>query len=473
MDRAQNLNAWHKDSHPLTKNPDGTPKVFYHGTRNDFSQFNKEHRSESTRSIFVSKTPEMAHFFATVEHDKPGNPNIMPLFVHTKNPFDYENPDHVKRILNVLAQEKDLMDLEGPEVLQYYKKGLEKGDWGTIEDPWVQDAIEKNHDGFFAHGFFDPGDGSSREEKFLSVFNPNQVKSATGNQGTFDPSNPDITKADGGALTDDEGITAYHGSPHDFEKFDTSKIGTGEGAQAYGHGLYFAQNENTAKEYRDSLSANNPEPIEVDGERFHQPTRMQRLVANHFGDVDAVLKEMEPNWEYAIDKHLSLPDDADELERMVAEDNAIEAHRERFAVEGMRGKTVKYGKPGHMYEVHINAHPDHFLDWDAPLSQQSEHVQKRLSPHHSVLSQAAMDMFDGKPEDLSGSDLYQWLSGEHEGGLGSPKHVTEQLSNLGIKGIKYLDAGSRGAGEGTRNYVVFDHNNVAVKRKYEQGGVVG
>ena len=45
-------------------------------------------------------------------------------------------------------------------------------------------------------------------------------------------------------------IKAYHGSPHDFDAFDLSKIGTGEGAQAYGHGLYFAENEAIAKAYR-------------------------------------------------------------------------------------------------------------------------------------------------------------------------------------------------------------------------------
>ena len=39
-----------------------------------------------------------------------------------------------------------------------------------------------------------------------------------------------------------QGIRAYHSSPHDFDKFDLSKIGTGEGAQVYGHGLYFAEN---------------------------------------------------------------------------------------------------------------------------------------------------------------------------------------------------------------------------------------
>src|SRR6185312_4188319 len=46
------------------------------------------------------------------------------------------------------------------------------------------------------------------------------------------------------------GIKAYHGSPHDFDAFDLSKIGTGEGAQAYGHGLYMAENEATAKSYK-------------------------------------------------------------------------------------------------------------------------------------------------------------------------------------------------------------------------------
>jgi hypothetical protein len=51
-----------------------------------------------------------------------------------------------------------------------------------------------------------------------------------------------------------KGILAYHGSPHDFDKFSLDKIGTGEGAQAYGHGLYFAENEGVARSYRDALT---------------------------------------------------------------------------------------------------------------------------------------------------------------------------------------------------------------------------
>ena len=50
---------------------------------------------------------------------------------------------------------------------------------------------------------------------------------------------------------------AYHGSPYEFEKFDSSKIGSGEGAQAYGHGLYFAENEKVAKGYQEKLAKKN------------------------------------------------------------------------------------------------------------------------------------------------------------------------------------------------------------------------
>ena len=53
------------------------------------------------------------------------------------------------------------------------------------------------------------------------------------------------------------GFTAYHGSPHDFNAFDTSKIGTGRGAaQAYGHGLYFAGNEGVARRVSRALRSN-------------------------------------------------------------------------------------------------------------------------------------------------------------------------------------------------------------------------
>jgi hypothetical protein len=49
-------------------------------------------------------------------------------------------------------------------------------------------------------------------------------------------------------------IKAYHGSPHDFDKFSLDKVGTGEGAQSFGRGLYFAESEDVARSYRDKLA---------------------------------------------------------------------------------------------------------------------------------------------------------------------------------------------------------------------------
>ena len=49
-------------------------------------------------------------------------------------------------------------------------------------------------------------------------------------------------------------MTAWHGSPHKFDKFSLDKIGTGEGAQAYGHGLYLAESPDVAKGYQEKLS---------------------------------------------------------------------------------------------------------------------------------------------------------------------------------------------------------------------------
>jgi len=242
-----------------------------------------------------------------------------------------------------------------------------------------------------------------------------------------------IHKEDGG------GITAYHGSPHDFDQFDTSKIGTGEGAQAYGHGLYFAEHEPIAQSYRDKFQKTDIVSL-----------KNRKMYKSHGNDWPAAVETIMRGY-YNTPKNK----------------------------ENYRQQLLREGPPvAHMYEVHIDAHPDHFLDWDKPLNEQSGHVQTALKPFSQHLHQAAQDMFDGKPEDLTGADLYHWFSGEHEHGFGSEKNTSNALHQMGIKGVKYLDAGSRNTvnnygGAGTRNYVVFDDKLVNVKRKYEQGGAIG
>ena len=55
---------------------------------------------------------------------------------------------------------------------------------------------------------------------------------------------------------------AFHGSPHDHDGFDSSKIGTGEGAQAYGHGHYFSDSMGIGEYYKGALENSS---LEIDG----------------------------------------------------------------------------------------------------------------------------------------------------------------------------------------------------------------
>ena len=54
---------------------------------------------------------------------------------------------------------------------------------------------------------------------------------------------------------------AWHGSPHNFDEFDLGAIGSGEGNQAHGWGLYFAKDKKIAENYRDILGANSIEIV--------------------------------------------------------------------------------------------------------------------------------------------------------------------------------------------------------------------
>lgn len=261
-------------------------------------------------------------------------------------------------------------------------------------------------------------------------------------------------------------ITAYHGSPHSFDKFDLSKIGTGEGAQAYGHGLYFADSEDVAKSYRDDLSRK----IIVDGKTLLDRNKIVGSTGNktvddvllaHGGDVDKAIAE---NSDWLDQKEIEI-------------------------LHGLKGK-ISSEAPGSMYQVRIKADPEHFLDWDKPLSEQSPHVLDRLGLNNSQRDfdleaklqygspeyEAYMKRIDsriGAPHnpDVTGAEWYRddLLRGGHEAERGRSAYLASQ----GIPGIKYLDQGSRGAGEGSRNYVVFDDSMVEILKKYGLVGLLG
>ena len=254
-------------------------------------------------------------------------------------------------------------------------------------------------------------------------------------------------------------ITAYHGSPHEFDEFDTAKIGTGEGAQAYGHGLYFAESEPVAKRYRDKLSNY------ISDEMLQTYFKPESIVPS-YGGMDKILNydpekrlvtaqgiDPQGNLSGPIRRHGTMPD--------------LKKLNEEFKRRGLDPYV-----PGHMYEVAIDAHPDHMLDWDKPLSEQSEHVQNALikigqKDETQYGYGGGSHYYLTDPDSHSGSDFYRYLAGQNE-----PTEASNILHSHGIKGIKYLDAGSRGQGEGTSNYAVFDPKDIEIMRRYARGGDV-
>jgi hypothetical protein len=243
------------------------------------------------------------------------------------------------------------------------------------------------------------------------------------------------------------GIRAYHGSPHDFDRFDMGKIGTGEGAQAYGHGLYFAESEGVAKSYRDNLGTWRSIKDRLETDPLNRPLQGAQWLES--GADTATLDKA----------YLAL------------EPNSTQEMRDEW-IRGAEAEWSEAQKSGKMYEVRINADPADFLDWDKPLSEQSEKVRGaagdlRLEPDPS-----------GKLAVMRG-DEFRGYSGyarslDELGGHLINSHVGEdRLREAGIPGIRYLDQGSRTAGDGSRNYVVFDDKLVEILRKYGLLGAIG
>jgi hypothetical protein len=232
------------------------------------------------------------------------------------------------------------------------------------------------------------------------------------------------------------GITAFHGSPHRFSKFDASKIGTGEGAQAYGHGLYFAESPGVAKDYQINLTSNS---ATLDGKPLPLLSMIEREAADYATQYGGQKQAIE-----VLNNKItqnSRFDDIDFLTKV----------RDKLA-------SSKYEKKqGAFYTVDI---PDEMigkmLDYDAPLKDQPE-VLKAI--RNAIIDDPDIrKSFDFNVEQgISGANAMANYIG------GSPGDIAQKLRSAGIPGVRYLDQGSRGGGQGTRNFVVFPGEEEAIK----------
>jgi hypothetical protein len=247
------------------------------------------------------------------------------------------------------------------------------------------------------------------------------------------------------------GIKAYHGSPHDFDRFDMSKIGTGEGAQAYGHGLYFAENADVARGYRTAMEKGYPHP-KISGEWLSEVH--DRLIKQ--GETEKA-------------NMLALLHDKGDVLAVRQNGNKFSKEALSWFEEDIAPHVSRDG--GRMYEVNIDANPDDFLDWDKPLSEQGPKVQAAAAAmkEKSYLARKALENPGATGRDVWEKSRNSFVTGA---GVGNDKASAEMLRGQGIPGIKYLDAGSRGAGDGSRNYVVFDDKLISIVKKYGVAALV-
>lgn len=193
------------------------------------------------------------------------------------------------------------------------------------------------------------------------------------------------------------GHTVFHGSPRAFSKFDKAKMGTGEGNQAFGKGLYVAENPEVAKEYLNVGLSMDPSKATYGGKKFK---------GAEFPETSL----------YKVD----IPDEV--IPNMLEWDKPLK-EQPATVQKALKKLGVTQTPPA------------------APEAVEAAKEAYRANPSRENLQ--AMNALMNQGRNIMGSDIIkQGLATE------------EALQQAGIPGIKYLDAGSRGGG-GTSNMVVF------------------
>lgn len=296
---------------------------------------------------------------------------------------------------------------------------------------------------------------------------------------------------------EEEGFIAFSGSPSDFNRFSLSKIGTGEGNQQFGHGLYFSDIEDIARFYRDALS--NRQPISLDDLDTNAPAVLADINLQP-GPVpnSGFLRQNDPDFEEYMQmieqnsvKKVTSPisrggftdyemQDGSVIRVSEGPDDALQETDPRMIVEAL-------GEPtGKIYKVKINAIKNELVDQTKPLGKQPKKVMDALNDigdnltlddalnlgfdpfelgEQQAMQQAKEMLLDPESDVLSFLSTMQSIKGSVNAG-------EKALSDRGIKGMRYLTGAARQRRpiKAEQNYVIFDDKIIEILEKY---GIVG
>ncbi len=285
----------------------------------------------------------------------------------------------------------------------------------------------------------------------------------------------------------------FHGTPNTIErnKFDLSKIGTGEGSQLYGYGIYIAENEDVARTYKRpdirsaSATLENGQKIDfVNG----------NWIADNLSEEGvAVLRNI--FYMLHIDNTASFTEVKDKF-RAYLKINIADARKNKLkrAVAAYKGQlefldtltSFKLGeiKKSNLYNVDILADENtELLDWDADFDDQPEKIKKGIKKINKLLQSWGYPSINeaisksGEEKALTGKSIYQYLETVFNERLRNGEKIEFKksgaitrgdmgasflLHQVGIPGLRYFDRGSRIDKNGTRNFVIWDMNKLKI-----------
>ena len=283
--------------------------------------------------------------------------------------------------------------------------------------------------------------------------------------------------------------SAWHGSPHDFDEFDLGAIGTGEGNQVHGWGLYFAKDKKISDLYRRELSLIH----DVDkGTLFKVDVPDTKTMIDEQQSLNVLSKETKQNLKAAIN---ALPEQEKEVfineytnsplfnhyakkeidklgsdfDRLDTEYNLLkDKYLEKYLEGNLSAITQRtLNRLAEKYNIDLKAlkeNPNSIKD----IKNQLDTMWFNAFTEYGMASKKYKEIYWGKyKEDFStllndsginGKDFYMALSKV----LGGTKQASEYLNKYGVKGITYV-----GEQDG-RCYVVFDDKAIKVIEKYNQ-----
>lgn len=275
-------------------------------------------------------------------------------------------------------------------------------------------------------------------------------------------------------------VSAYHGSPHTFDRFTTEKIGTGEGAQAFGWGLYFTSEAGIAEWYARKLAGEEGLKYRIAGNKYTQaelPNNLRFQIRMYEKSPTEQRKNIMLD---IIEKEIEKGLDSNTVEGLLTLNEIRDAIGESDATPDLAG--VEREVPRNLYKVSLFKDKDPseytWLEWYEPIPAESaQRINEYLEsiPQNSFQETIQEFIGDGtfgvtladlqqSVREETGESFYQLLSRA----VGAPKDASKVLNEAGIDGIRYPAESLSGIPAGARQVEDTAHLNAA--RAFSEAG---